>query len=280
MTQPIFTYQVSASSVEELHFDLPDFDSITVNLPSGLYTTFRTYAGRTKVIGLGKHLERLYAPAKAEEVVPAIPRQADLRGLLGNLLARDSEQEARIRLILDMSKNPGEIYILIQKLRALPAEVYREGVRVDISATSREKPSLKQTQFINISSFERKRLSRELFEILLTQNGRILEGLTSNFFYVRESILATAARGVLAGVTRQTVISIARQAGITVRYKALPVQEIPEIEEAFLTSSSRGVVPVVQIADGPIGQGTVGEVTTQLVRLYDQKVAVLAEPIA
>jgi branched-chain amino acid aminotransferase len=178
-----------------------------------------------------------------------------------------------------MSKNPGEIYILIQKLQALPAEVYREGVRVDISATSRERPSLKQTQFINMSSFERKRLRGELFEILLTQNGRILEGLTSNFFYVRESILATAARGVLAGVTRQTVISIAGQAGITVRYKALPVQEIPEIEEAFLTSSSRGVVPVVQIADGPIGQGTVGEVTTQLVRLYDQKVAELAEPI-
>ena len=64
MPPEIFVYKITRSSVDKLDFDLPDFDSITTALPAGLYTTFRTYAERTKVIGLRSHLDRLYIPAK------------------------------------------------------------------------------------------------------------------------------------------------------------------------------------------------------------------------
>jgi branched-chain amino acid aminotransferase len=145
--------------------------------------------------------------------------------------------------------------------------------------TSREKPALKQTTFISESSSERKRAGGDIFEILLTHNGRILEGMTSNFFCVRHGVLHTAGRGVLSGVTRQTVITIARQAGIQVRFKALSLREIPGIDEAFITSSSRGVVPVVQIGDQPVANGKVGGITKQLIGLYQQGVLDMAESI-
>ena len=274
----MLVYKISRSSFEQLHFDLPDFDSITMQLPSGLYTTFRTYADRTKVIGLRAHLDRLYPPAKTLGMSAAL-NQSQLREVLADLLKSLVPHEARVRLILDTSKELGDIYVLLQELRALPPEVYQEGVRVGISKASRKKPLLKQTSFIAESSSERKRLSSERFEILLTQNGRILEGMTSNFFYVRDGELHTAGRGVLSGVTRETVIAIARGAGIRVQYKALALREIPEIDEAFITSSSRGVVPVVKISDEVVGNAKVGKTTKQLMDLLEQKVSEIAESI-
>ena len=279
MSQNMLVYKISRSSVEQIYFDLPDFDSITMELPSGFYTTFRTYAKQTKVIGLRAHLDRLYLPAKKQRIVPVIRIQDNFRKLLSGLLTRHTPDEARVRLILDTSQAPGEMYVLIQEIQMLPPEVYREGVRVDISRASREKPTLKQTTFINESSSERKRLGRELFEILLTHNERILEGMTSNFFYVRDGVLNTAGQEVLAGVTRHTIIAIAKQVGTPLRYEALALHEIPEVDEAFITSSSRGVVPVVQIADQLVGNGKVGKVTRQLMDLYERKVLELAEPI-
>lgn len=274
----MLVYQFSHSSTQQLHFDLPDFDSITVKLPSGLYTTFRTYADRTKVIGLRAHLDRLYLPAKALRM-NVVLHQGLLRKTLADLLKSLAPHEARVRLILDTSRKAGEIYILLQELQVLPPGVYQDGVHVDISRGSRKKPLLKQTTFISESASERKRLSGEIFEILLMQDGRILEGMTSNFFYIRDGELGTAGRGVLAGVTRETVIKIASQAGIRVSYGALSLREIPEIDEAFITSSSRGIVPVVQIMDQPVGSGKIGKTTKQLMDLYERKISEIAESI-
>ena len=274
----MLVYRLSRSTIQQLHFDLPDFDSITMELPSGLYTTFRTYAGRTKVIGLRAHLDRLYPPARAQGI-SVVPNPSLLRETLSDLLRLLAPHEARVRLILDTSNEPGGMYVLLQELQALPPAVYRDGVRVNVSMTSREKPALKQTTFISESSSERKRAGGDIFEILLTHNGRILEGMTSNFFCVRHGVLHTAGWGVLSGVTRQTVITIARQAGIQVRFKALSLREIPGIDEAFITSSSRGVVPVVQIGDQPVANGKVGGATKQLIGLYQQGVLDMAESI-
>jgi branched-chain amino acid aminotransferase len=274
----MLVYQLSHSATRQLHFDLPDFDSVTMKLPSGLYTTFRTYADRTIVIGLRAHLDRLYLPAKAMRLTVVLD-QDQLRERLADLLKSLAPHEARVRLILAMSEEAGEIYLLLQELQALPPEIYQKGISVGISSGSRRNPLLKQTTFITETSSERKSLGGEIFELLLTHNERILEGMTSNFFYVRGGELHTAGRGVLSGITRETVITIARQAEIRVRYKALTLHEIPEIDEAFITSSSRGIVPVVQIAYQPVGKGKVGETTKQLMNRYEQKILDIAEPI-
>lgn len=279
MPQEILVYKIARSTVDPLDCELPDFDAITTELPAGLYTTFRTYAGRTKVIGLRPHLERLYLPAKAQGIVPTVRRQDDFRHILSDLLNRLDAPEARLRLILDTSVEPGTIYVLLQALQTLPEEVYREGVHLEISRTSRDKPSLKRTTFIQETVLERKRVGGDIFEFLLTDKNRILEGMTSNFFYVRDGVLCTAGRGVLIGVTRQAVIALARREGFDFCYRALRINELTSITEAFITSSSRGIVPVVGIDAHQVGDGKVGEVTRQLSRQYNEEILSLAEDI-
>lgn len=278
MPSHIYIHKLTRSSAQELRYRLPDLDSVTVNLPAGLYTTFRTYGGRTRVIGLRAHLDRLYLPAKSRGV-KVVQDQNLLRETLSALLRRVSPHEARVRLILDMSDEKGTLYVLMQVLQELPVSVFEEGVRADLSRVSREKPALKQTAFISQSSAERRRVKGDVFEVLLTHRSRILEGMTSNFFHVREGVMSTAGRGVLAGVTRRTVIDLAKDAGIPVRYRALPVREISEITEAFITSSSRGVVPVAEIAGTMVADGRVGPITKQLIGLYEEKMLSIAESI-
>ena len=279
MSQVIQVHKISRSDIQQLDFDLPDFDSITTALPSGLYTTFRTYAGRTKVVSLRAHLDRLYLPAKVQDVAPAFRKQEDLREILADMLKRFDATEARVRLILDMSQEPGIIYTLLQPMNPLPPEIYRDGVSVEISKASRKKPALKLTTFIGESAFDRTRVGGGVFEILLTNKGRILEGITSNFFYILNGALCTAGRGVLIGVTRQTILALAKQNKIDICYKALPLNDLPLVEEAFITSSSRGVVPVVRVDGQLIEDGTVGEMTKKLMHLYEEEVLSLAEEI-
>jgi len=280
MPSQILAYKITRSGIAELNTDLTDFDSLTTTLPTGLYTTFRTYGERTKVIGLRAHLERLYLPAKAQGIVPTLRKPYALREVLFDLLQGLNAPEARVRLIMDTSVEQGTIYVLLQPMQLLPAEIYNQGVHLEISKTSRQKPSLKQTAFIGESAFDRTRVGGEIFEILLTNKGRILEGMTSNFFYVREGMLCTAGRGVLIGVTRQTVIVLARREQIKFCIKALALKELPLIEEAFITSSSRGIVPVVQIGEQKIGNGQVGAMTRKLMNLYETEVLALAEEIS
>jgi branched-chain amino acid aminotransferase len=103
--------------------------------------------------------------------------------------------------------------------------------------------------------------------------------MTSNFFYVQANILYTAQRDILLGVTRTMVIRAARGRGVDVKYQPLKLNQLPAVTEAFITSSSRGVVPVVQIDEVRIGQGRPGKSTQLLMSAYSEYVLKHAEKI-
>jgi branched-subunit amino acid aminotransferase/4-amino-4-deoxychorismate lyase len=143
---------------------------------------------------------------------------------------------------------------------------------------------LKSTAFIGISAEERKYIAREgIFEALLVKDGMILEGMTSNFFYAGRNAIApylgTAQDEILLGVTRQIIIEIAQNNRLEVKYQPLKRDQLATASEAFITSSSRGVVPVIQIDQVTIGQGTPGPITKKLSAIYDIYVTKKAEKI-
>ena len=116
-----------------------------------------------------------------------------------------------------------------------------------------------------------------MFEILLTNNGKILEGMTSNFYAIKGKTLVTARSGILLGVTRRAVLRLARGEGMSIEYRSPKVGE--KFDEAFLTSSSRGVVPIVSIDNQPVGQGKVGKWTKILSKAYQAYVEKRSEKI-
>ena len=117
--------------------DASSLDAITRQLPDGYYSTFRTYDGCRRVLGLKAHLRRLYDPVTTPDVSASF-----LRRQLVPLLEHFLPDEARVRVI--MTKQ-GQVYVAIEPLRLLPSEVYEKGVHVETTEIHRDSPRLKST---------------------------------------------------------------------------------------------------------------------------------------
>ncbi len=263
----IRTWKITKTKRDELRFgDKFSLDAITRQLPDGYYSTFRTYNECICVIGLSVHLRRL----------PNVDASSLRRNLI-SLLEPFRPNEARVRVVQTFQ---GQVYIAIEPLKNLPREVYEKGVGVETTTIHRDNPRQKSTAFIDASDSERKHIAKErIFEALLVKNWKILEGMTSNFFYMIDDILYTAQRDILLGVTRTMVIRAARGRGVEVRFRALKLNQLSAVKETFITSSSRGIVPVIQIDDARVGQGGPGKMTRMLMSAYEEYVLKHAEII-
>lgn len=270
----IQTWYITPTQNIELPIKAASLDEVTRQLPDGYYSTFRTFDGCTRVLGFDSHLRRLYEPVPTPEV-----DESFLRRQLRALLEPFCPHEARVRTV--MTKQ-AQAYVAIEPLKPLPREIYEKGVRVVTTELQRQHPRLKSTTFIGRSDSERKHIAQEgIFEALLVKDGSILEGMTSNFFYVGQvanlPYLGTARDDVLLGITRQTVIDVAQRMGLEVSYEPLKLDQVASIDEAFITSSSRGIVPVIQIDGIRIEQGSPGSITRQLISAYEAYVMEHAE---
>lgn len=272
----IQTWHITPTENLKLELNASTLDEVTQRLPEGYYSTFRTFDGGRRVLGFTSHLQRLYPPVSAPEVDESI-----LRRRLASLLEAFHPGEARVRAVMTRR---GQLYLSMEPLSLLSRDVYEKGVRTETTKLAREHPRLKSTSFIGRSDSERKHLAREgVFEALLVKDGKILEGMTSNFFYIGQvsdlPYLGTAREDILLGITRETVLAVARREGLPVKYEPLPLNQLDDINEAFITSSSRGIVPVIQIDQVTIGQGMPGRITRVLSPAYEAHVLEAAELI-
>lgn len=153
----------------------------------------------------------------------------------------------------------------------------REGMDVVIS--SWEKPSNRATSlvakltgnYVNsmLAKFEAGALGADE-AIMLNSNGTVAEGTGENLFIVRKGKLITPdiSSGVLEGITRDTVLQLARAAGIETEERPITRGELMTANEVFMTGTAAEIVPVRTIDRVPVDSGKPGPVTLQLQRLY------------
>jgi branched-subunit amino acid aminotransferase/4-amino-4-deoxychorismate lyase len=249
-------------------------DGMTAQLPTGFYTTFCTLAHGTRVLGLRSHLRRLYGPAKEVGLHLGVDEK-ELQKRIAGLAKENLPHESRVRIIL--TKDEGRIFAGLELFRALPQSIYSNGVHVVTTDLARNNPQIKDTGFISSSADQRKQIGSHVFEVILTKNGKFLEGMTSNFYGIKRKSLVTAKYGVLPGVTRKAVLGLAKGEGMSIEYRGLRLSE--KLDEAFLTSSSRGVVSIVSIDGHAVGQGRVGEWTKRLSKAYQAYVKERSESL-
>ena len=104
--------------------------------------------------------------------------------------------------------------------------------------------------------------------ILLDYDGNVTEGPGFNVFAVKDKILITPDRGVLAGVSRKTVLEMAEHLGINTSVRSLSVEELLEADEVFLSSSGGGVIPIIRVNETIFGNGASGPISVQLNETY------------
>ncbi len=270
----------SDARIQALAFDPPlhSLDAVSLRLPGGVYTTLRTYRGR-RVLPLEDHFQRLVESARWAGRPIALDEGA-VRSALAEALRRFPGGEARLRIQVDLERCPGEVYLILGPLVVPSPEEYAHGVRAVTVPLRRENPGSKQVSFIETAEAIRRNLPPGVHEALLVGEGDcLLEGLSSNFFAVKEGVIWTAEEGVLPGITRSLVLEVARKLGLAMRLECVRLADLPWLEEAFLTSSSRSVLPLRQIDAIVIGQGEPGPITKRIMDAYQAEIEARLEEV-
>lgn len=250
-------------------------------LPSGAYTTFRTYDGN-RVLRLEQHLARL------EESIALMGRPSHINRELAyqtiRMALRDADYpEARLRLtfaIIEQAPMPmAQFFATVEPFTPYPSTLYENGVACVTMPLRRENPHAKSTAFNVTASTIYKNLPTGVHEgLMVADDGAILEGLSSNFFAIMPPLtLHTEEARVLMGVTRSLVLELAQS--LVFSPIAANIKAVTQIQECFITSVSRGVLPVVKIDEVMIGDGTPGPITRQLIQRLAALIAHEAKPV-
>lgn len=257
----------------QLFASAPSMAAASALLPHGAYTTLRTYDGGRRVLRFADHLARLREGAPRHGARLDEPK---VRAALAQVLKRVGKGESRLRLTYARPN----LFVAVEPLAPLPEALYRDGVSCSTVPLQRAAPRVKDTHFISTAQTAYRELPAGVHEALMVgEDGAILEGLSSNFFAVREGILHTEDDRALPGITRGLVLELAKGL-LPLATGPVRRDQLPELAEAFLTSVSRGVLPVVRVDATTIGDGRPGPVTRELGRRFDALVERESEPLS
>jgi branched-chain amino acid aminotransferase len=250
----------------------------------GLFEGIRTYNGR--VFKLDEHLERLSYSAAAL-LIPMPVTQPVLRGSVLELCKANNHQSGYIRLTVTRGtglgldpkhiNNNANIYISTEQLSLYPAALYETGL-VMITASNRLPPfdvidprikcTGKYTNNIQ-AKLEANRIGAGE-AVMLNHQGYVCECTGDNIFVFHGEVLKTppAHSCGLMGITRNTVLSLARENGIPVEETMLTQYDIYNADECFLTGTGAEVIPAIELDARQIGSGLAGHHTKELIALF------------
>lgn len=234
-----------------------------------VFESLRTYNRRP--FYLDEHLTRLYRSAILIEI--EIPWSSEqIAGIVREIIARNVYRHAAIRLLITggesedgilPSGNP-TLAVLITQLGERDMEIFAKGCRLITSRLQRVSPEAKTANYVAAVRALKEATRRGAADALfINAQGHVLEATRSNFFIFRGDILVTPHSGILMGITRNVVLELARD-GFAVEERPLLLEELALADEAFITSSSKEITPVVQIDDLVIGGGKPGTRTYEL----------------
>jgi branched-chain amino acid aminotransferase len=245
----------------------------------GVFEGIRVYEGN--VFRLKEHIERLYESAKTVWLdVPMTPDELS-RATVETVAANDM-RDAYIRLVVtrgegDLGIDPDScpkatIFIIVSTISLYPEEFYEKGIPLITASTRRIPmecldPRIKSLNYLNniLAKIEAKRAGVPE-AVMLNNYGRVAECTADNIFIVKNGSLKTPrlTEGVLPGVTRASVLELAKKQGLETRETILGLHDLYNANECFLTGTGAEIVPVVTIDGRKVGTGRPGETTQRL----------------
>ncbi len=233
------------------------------------FESLRTYDRRP--FHLEEHLNRLFRSAELIEL--EIPfTQSYVADRIQQVIERNVYTHALLRILVTGGESENGVLpsgqprlaVLITPLGERDMERFARGVKLITSHLTRVSPEAKTSNYVaairSLKQAARQGASDALF---VNAQEHVLEGTRSNFFVFRGDTLITPRDGILFGVTRNTVLALA-QGRFAIEERPILLSELAQIDEAFITSSSQEITPVVQIDDTLIGSGKPGLYTSEL----------------
>jgi len=251
----------------------------------GVFEGIRVYGGN--VFLLKEHVERLYESARAIRLEIPMP-QSDMVAAVKSTVAANSIGDGYVRLVvtrgagylgLDPRKtaNP-QVIIIADTITLYPQEMYEQGLKLITASTMRNhsaalSPRIKSLNYLNNILAKIEGTDAGCVEaLMLNHKGEVAECTGDNIFIVKNGVLKTPSTdaGILEGITRNAVIGLAKQAGVTVQETTLVRHDIYAADECFLTGTAAEVIAVTSLDGRPIGDGKPGPITRDLLARFQK----------
>lgn len=250
----------------------------------GLFEGIRIYHGQ--VFKLDEHLERLYFGCKfmGYKMTMDLPT---LRSKILEVCKQADFQEGYIRLNVTRGtalgldpravKTDPNVMIMVSSLALYPPEAYEVGLEVITTSYRVAPPDTLDQRLKCIGRYAYHILAKEEANragagegLMLNQEGYVAECTGDNLFLIKNGVIKTPhpSSGLLQGITRDTVIKLARDAGYTVTEEMITRYDILSADEAFLTGTAAEVIPMISLDQRPIGNGKPGEETKKIIALF------------
>lgn len=269
--QPLESARVSAADHAHLYGD-------------GLFEGIRFY--KRKVFKLDEHLERLYHGTSYMGYSMKVSVE-ELRSIILDVCKQADMEDGYIRLNvtrgtglgLDPKSIPPEpnVMVMVSTLNLYPPELFETGLTVMTSPIRVIPPDSLDPRLKCIGRYASNILAKQYANrigagdgLMLNHQGYVAEGTGNNVFLVQQGVVRTPhpASGILKGITRDTVIGLAQEAGIEVREELLTPFDFYAADEAFFTGTATEVIPMISLDGNKIGCGRPGEVTLELMRRF------------
>ena len=261
----------------------------------GVYEVLRTYNRQPFLYD--RHMRRLRQSADRLLLEVPFDDAAMLEWIERTAAAAGELTEAYIRVLLtrgvgeltyDLAATPTPtVVIIVKPFEPLPPQHYELGMRLALVETLRNHPRsvnplIKANNLLNNALAIRaaQRVGGEE-ALMCNYRGEITECAMSNFFLVRDGAVLTppSDAGMLEGVTRAFVFELGRELGIDVRETTLLPKDLESANEMFITSTTRGVSPVVDVDGRQVGSGRPGPITRRLIERYETRAQELTRPL-
>ena len=251
----------------------------------GVFEGIRVYGG--KVFLHRQHIERLFESAKAIRLtIPLTPDE--VMAAVELTVKANTIHDGYVRLVvtrgagslgLDIRKtsNP-QVIVIADTITLYPPETYTQGMNLVTASTLRNHPGalsprIKSLNYLNNILARIEGTDAGMVEaLMLNHKGEVAECTGDNIFIVKNGIVRTpsADAGILEGITRNTVMELARQSGRCVQECSLTRHDLYVADEMFLTGTAAEVVAVVSLDGRTIGSGEPGPVTRDLLTRFQE----------
>ncbi|WP_236612891.1 aminotransferase class IV [Cesiribacter andamanensis] len=277
MNIPPARYYYFNDRIVDAHAPLLQLQDLGLFRGYAVFDFLRTQGG--KPLLMERYLQRFRHSAEAMRLTLHLP-DATLAELIRELIRKNGFAESGVRLLLSGGYSPDlftpaepNLIIRIEPYTPAPQSSYTQGARLVTDEYLREWPAVKHTNYINAIRNQPRVLAAGATEVLYHWQGQLSECSRSNLFIAKGGTLITPPlQQVLAGVTRGQVLRLARAAGIPVEERPLKLEELWQADEAFITATTKRVMPIVQIDHHTIGAGTPGPLSRHLLELWEREV--------
>jgi branched-chain amino acid aminotransferase len=272
--------------------ELVPWDEATVHLLThslhygvGAFEGIRCYKradGKSYIFRLREHIDRLFDTCKMTLLKPQFTREQIMRACAETLKA-NSLAEGYLRPVVFLGEgamgiyapdNPVRTTVLAWKWGAyLGEEALQSGIRAKISSFARHHVNVSLAKAKMMGQYTNSVLAKREAKfggydeaILLDANGYVSEGSGENIFLVKRGELLTPdlSSSILEGITRDSIITLAKELGLTVKECRITRDQLWLADEAFFTGTAAEITPIREVDNRPIGEGVVGPITKKL----------------